>query len=88
VTTVVSLDGDQVVGFAQMLSDGEIQAYLAAIAVSGGHRRQGIARRLIGEALERARAIRVDLITETAEPFYETLTHKRFSGFRIYPPFN
>jgi ribosomal protein S18 acetylase RimI-like enzyme len=88
VTTVVSVDGDQVVGFAQLLSDSEIQACLATIAVSGSHRRQGIARRLIGEALERAGGIRVDLITETAEPFYETLTHKRFSGFRIYPPFN
>ena len=88
VTTVVSLDGDQVVGFAQMLSDAEIQAYLATIAVAGSHRRRGIARRLIAVALERAGGLRVDLITETAEAFYETLDHKRVSGFRAYPPFS
>ena len=88
VTTVVSLDGDEVVGFAQMLSDGEIQAFLATIAVAGTHRRRGIARRLIAEALERVGGLRVDLITETAERFYESLHHKRVSGFRIYPPFN
>jgi hypothetical protein len=29
VTSVVSVDGERVVGFADMLSDGEIQAFLA-----------------------------------------------------------
>src|SRR5258708_25531905 len=43
VTSVVSLDGDQLVGFAYMLSDGAIQAFLANIAVASTHRRPGIA---------------------------------------------
>jgi ribosomal protein S18 acetylase RimI-like enzyme len=87
VTAVVSLDADQVVGFAYILSDGEIQAYLANIVVASTHRRRGIGRRLIAEATTRAGGIRVDLITETADEFYESLQHKRSSGYRIYPPF-
>jgi ribosomal protein S18 acetylase RimI-like enzyme len=87
VTSVVSLDGDRLVGFAYMLSDGEIQAYLANITVAKSHRRRGIARHLIDEALRRAGGVRVDLITETADAFYESLQHKRSSGYRIYPPF-
>ena len=87
VTVVVSLDGDRLVGFAYMLSDGEIQAHLANITVASSHRRRGIARRLISDALQRAGGVRVDLITDTAEAFYESLHHKRSSGYRIYPPF-
>ena len=87
VTSVVSLDGDQLVGFAYMLSDGEIQAFLANIAVASTHRRRGIARRLIAEGFRRAGGLRIDLITETADDFYESLRHVRSSGYRIYPPF-
>ena len=87
VTTVVATDDDEVVGFANLLSDGEIQAHLATIAVAGTHRRRGIARHLIDESLRRAGGIRIDLITDSAESFYESLTHRRSAGFRIYPPF-
>jgi ribosomal protein S18 acetylase RimI-like enzyme len=86
-TSVVAVDDGRVVGFAHMLSDGEIQAFLSNIVVAGSHRRQGIARSLIAAALDRAGGIRVDLITETADAFYESLEHKRSSGYRIYPPF-
>jgi GNAT superfamily N-acetyltransferase len=86
-TSVVAVDDDRVVGFAHMLSDGEIQAFLSNIVVAGSHRRQGIARGLIAAALDRAGGIRVDLITETADAFYQSLEHKRSSGYRIYPPF-
>jgi GNAT superfamily N-acetyltransferase len=86
-TSVVAVDDGRVVGFAHMLSDSEIQAFLSNIVVADTHRRQGIARGLIAAALERAGGIRVDLITETADAFYESLEHKRSSGYRIYPPF-
>lgn len=33
VTTVVAVDGDDVVGFAELFSDGELQTYLANLAV-------------------------------------------------------
>ena len=88
VTSVVALDGDDVVGFAYMLSDGEIQAFLANIAVASTHRRRGIGRELIAEALQRAGGLRIDLITETADAFYGSLHHVRSSGYRIYPPFS
>ena len=87
VTTIVAIDCDAVVGFASLQSDGEIQAHLSTIAVDGSRRRSGIARRLLQEALDRAGGQRVDLITDSAESFYEALTHKRWSGFRVYPPF-
>ena len=87
VTTIVAVDGGAVVGFASLQSDGEIQAHLSTIAVERSQRRSGIARRLLQEALDRAGAQRVDLITDSAESFYEALTHKKWSGFRIYPPF-
>jgi ribosomal protein S18 acetylase RimI-like enzyme len=87
VTSIVALDGDQMVGFTYLLSDGEIQAYIANITVAASHRRRGIARHLIETALQRAGGDRIDLITETADAFYESLHHKRSSGYRIYPPF-
>lgn len=86
-TAVVAVDGDHIVGFAHVLSDGEIQAFLSNIAVASSHRRRGIARHLIAESFRRAGGIRIDLITETADAFYETFEHKRSSGYRIYPPF-
>lgn len=86
-TSVVAVDDERIVGFAHMLSDGEIQAFLSNIVIASTHRRQGIARQLIAESFERAGGIRIDLITESADAFYETLQHKRSSGYRVYPPF-
>lgn len=88
VTAVVARDGSDVVGFAYVQSDGEIQAHLSSIAVDRSRRRQGIARQLLQLAIEQAGGERIDLITETSSDFYTALTHKRWDGFRIYPPFS
>ncbi len=86
VTTVVALDGEAVVGFAQMLGDGEVQAFLASMAVDHAYRRQGVARRLVTEGLRLAAGDRVDLLSEDeAMPFYESFPHFRKPGFRLYP---
>jgi ribosomal protein S18 acetylase RimI-like enzyme len=85
VTTVVATEGPAVIGFAQLLSDGEIQAHLSLIAVSADHRRKGVALAMLQEALRRAGGIRIDLVTDTAPDFYEALPHRRLDGFRIYP---
>jgi ribosomal protein S18 acetylase RimI-like enzyme len=85
VTTVVATDGAAVIGFAQLLSDGEIQAHLSLIAVSADHRRKGVALALLQDALARAGGIRIDLVTDTAPDFYQALPHRRLDGFRIYP---
>jgi ribosomal protein S18 acetylase RimI-like enzyme len=89
VTTLVAVDeeaGAGVVGFACLQSDGEIQAHLSLIAVEAAHRRRGIARALIAEALARAGGERIDLVTDSAEAFYERLPHRRMAGYRLYSP--
>ena len=85
VTTVVADDGGRVIGFAQLMSDGEIQAHLSLIAVDAGARRQGVARAMLAAALERAGGSRIDLLTDTAPEFYAALPHRRMEGFRIWP---
>ena len=85
VTTMVAVENNQVIGFAQMQSDSEIQAHLSLVAVQKIYRGHGIARKLIASALREAGGLRVDLITETSEGFYSKLQHRRMSGFRLYP---
>ena len=85
VTTIVALEGGRIVGFAQLLSDGEIQAHLSLIAVDKAFRRRGIARQLLALALSEAGGERIDLVTDTAPEFYTSLPHRRMEGFRIYP---
>lgn len=85
VTTAVADEAGRIVGFAQLLSDGEIQAHLSLIAVAPDARRQGLARELLRYALAIAGGIRIDLITDTAPDFYAALPHRRLDGFRIWP---
>ncbi|HJW41509.1 MAG TPA: GNAT family N-acetyltransferase [Rhizomicrobium sp.] len=85
VTTLVAIEGDILVGFAQLQSDGEIQAHLSLIAVHPDHRRKDIARILIEEALRAAGGQRIDLVTDSAEGFYDALPRVRMTGFRLYP---
>ncbi len=86
VTTVVACEDAEVLGFATMLSDGEIQAYLSLLVVAAAHRGRGIARTLVREAFRRAGGERVDLLSEdAAQGFYASMTHRRLPGFRLYP---
>lgn len=86
VTSYVAVDDGVVVGFIYLLSDGEVQAYIATMAVSATNRRQGIGTRLIQQAFAACGAERVDLLSD-ADAFYERLVHERWAGFRLYPPF-
>ena len=87
VTTVVAVAADDgVVGFAQMQSDGALQAHLSLLAVDSRWRGLGIGRWLVQDAFDQSGAGHVDLIsTSGAEGFYESFPHKARSGFRIYP---
>ncbi|TDD49378.1 N-acetyltransferase [Kribbella antibiotica] len=86
VTSVVALDGDLVIGFAYLLSDGHLQSYLSMMATHANYRRKGVGRALIAYAHPLTGAQRVDVITDTAEAFYASYEHhKTLSGFRIYP---
>jgi len=84
VTTFVAVDGDAVAGFAYVVSDGEVQAYLASMAVALAHRRHGVGTRLVQAAFAACGAERLDLLSD-ADAFYEHFPHRRWSGFRIYP---
>lgn len=72
----------EVIGIAQVLSDGEVQAFLAVLVVAREHRREGVACRLVAEARARTRCLRLDVIS-CADPFYEQLGFRRVSGFRL-----
>lgn len=86
VVTIVAVDDGQVVGFAQMLTDGEIQAYLCLVAVAAEARGHGIGRQLVDEAFVRSGAKRVDLIAlDASEGFYRSFQHRTMPGFRLYP---
>ena len=75
----------EVVGFAQALGDGVLQSHLSFLAVHPDHRRRGIARLLTVATFQATGAARMDLITDEANPFYESFTHKTMAGYRIYP---
>ncbi|MGN6130851.1 MAG: GNAT family N-acetyltransferase [Nocardioidaceae bacterium] len=81
----VAVDGSRVVGWAQALGDGVLQSHLSFLAVHPDHRRRGIARLLAVATFQATGTVRMDLITDDADAFYETFTHKRMSGYRLYP---
>ncbi len=81
--SLVALSSEQsVMGIAQILSDGKVQAFLAVLVVAREHRREGVARRLVEEARARTGGLRLDVIS-CADPFYERLGFRRVSGFRL-----
>jgi GNAT superfamily N-acetyltransferase len=86
VTTYVAIGQGVVAGFIYLLSDGEMQAYVALMAVADSERRRGIGTRLIERAFAVCGAERLDLLS-AADAFYEHLPHQRWSGFRLHPPF-
>jgi ribosomal protein S18 acetylase RimI-like enzyme len=86
VVAVVALDeAGEVVGVAQMLTDGAVIAYLGVLVVSERVRGRGIGRELMLEAARRTGLERFDLLSEDdALAFYERFPHKRKPGVRIY----
>ena len=88
VTALVAVapGGAEVVGFAQVFSDGFLQAHLSLLAVDEKWRRRGVAKRLVEEAFERTGAERMDLIaSDESLNFYGALKHREQVGFRLYP---
>jgi GNAT superfamily N-acetyltransferase len=85
VTTIVAAENGRVVGFAQVLSNGQIAAFLSLLLVAADRRKEGIGTQLIREAFQRCGAQRMDLLTDDAAGFYRKFVHHELPGFRIYP---
>ncbi|MBI3429022.1 MAG: GNAT family N-acetyltransferase [Actinobacteria bacterium] len=85
VTTVVAIENGEICGFAQVQSDGEIQAHLSVLAVKEDYRRQGIGQKLIARGFQKAGGTRIDLITDDSQEFYQSMAHSAKFGFRLYP---
>ncbi len=82
----VARDGEVLVGWAQAMTDGVLQAHLGFVAVHPDHRRRGIARLLVVATFQATGAKRMDLVAdEAAAGFYERFEHHRLAGFRLYP---
>jgi ribosomal protein S18 acetylase RimI-like enzyme len=85
VVTVVAVENQAVMGFAQVLTDGAIRAYLANMAVVAEQRNRGIGRRLIEEVFTHLDAFYLDLLAaEDATPFYERFVNRRLPGYRLF----
>ena len=81
----VALEAGEVVGFAQVFSDGVFQAHLGLLAVEEGWCRGGVGRGLVEEAFARVGAERMDLIaSDESLGFYRSFRHREQVGFRIY----
>jgi ribosomal protein S18 acetylase RimI-like enzyme len=81
----VALTEQTLVGWAQALGDGVLQSHLSFVAVHPDHRRRGIARLLTVATFQATGTLRMDLVTDSAQPFYTSFEHKQMLGFRIYP---
>jgi predicted N-acetyltransferase YhbS len=84
VTLVALSDEGELVGFAQTLTDGAVQAYLARLIVAEDARRCGVGRLLVARSLAASEALRADLLAAGgSEDFYRSFPHREGPGFRI-----
>jgi GNAT superfamily N-acetyltransferase len=85
VLALVAEDRGDIVGAAQLLTDGSVVAYLGLLVVAADARGAGIGRSLIGELFRRSGVERMDLLSEDGSTgFYESLPHKTKPGYRLY----
>ena len=85
VIAVTALEGDKVIGGAELLTDGRVIAYLGLLIVERQARGQGVGRALVDELFSRSGLNRMDLLAEDASTgFYESRLHKVKPGYRLY----
>jgi predicted N-acetyltransferase YhbS len=79
---VVARDGDQVVGFVNALSDGELAVYIPLLEVRSSHQSKGIGSELVRRVLSHFdRAYMVDAVCDADKaPLYERLGMTRLVG--------
>jgi GNAT superfamily N-acetyltransferase len=83
--SLVAVEEEEAVGFAQALTDGHIQAYLCRLLVAEAHRKRGIGRLLVQEVMARSGALRLDLLgAEGTHSFYASFAGwETWSGYRL-----
>lgn len=88
VTARVAVAGDQVVGFIQVQGDGVVQAHVSNLAVLVEHRRRGIARALLRDAVAASGCRRADLLSDgpQSDVFTEACRTERGPGFESIRP--
>lgn len=64
VLALTAHDDGELVGVAELLTDGAVVAYLGLLLVSRQARRRGVGRSLIGELFARSGLSRIDLLSE------------------------
>jgi predicted N-acetyltransferase YhbS len=79
---VLALDGSEVVGFVNALSDGELAVYLPLLEVRASHREQGVGTELVRRVLDHFdQAYMIDVVCDAeVAPFYERLGMARLTG--------
>jgi ribosomal protein S18 acetylase RimI-like enzyme len=85
VIAVVAEENGELVGVAELLTDGEVTAYLALLVVAKQARGRGIGRTLVRELFARSALERMDLLAEQRSVrFYESMPHRAKPGYRLY----
>lgn len=85
VIAITAVDEGRLVGAAELLTDGEVIAYLGLLVVASDARGQGVGRALVDELFAQSGLSRIDLLSEVdSSAFYESLPHKTKPGYRIY----
>jgi aralkylamine N-acetyltransferase len=70
----LAMEGDELVGSARAITDGEYHAFIYDVAVHPRHQGRGVGRHLMENLLGRLRVWRVMLVAaEGVQPFYEKL---------------
>ena len=86
VVALTARDESGLVGVAELLTDGEVIAYLGLLVVARQARRMGVGRGLVDELFARSGLSRIDLLAETdSTEFYQSFPHKVKAGYRLYP---
>jgi N-acetylglutamate synthase-like GNAT family acetyltransferase len=74
-------DGERLIGFARVISDHRLHAYIDDVVIHPDYQRQGVGRELLANLL--AALQHIETITLFCQP--ELLEFYRQSGFRAFP---
>ena len=80
-TYVCAYEGDQLIGFAKVISDGGVHAFLLDPTVDPDFQRKGIGRLLVTKCVEIARLNNIEWIHVDFEPRFESFY--RECGFTL-----